>query len=85
MDLWLKITNTVTVGNIGAFVFLLSTIILGYYKIRRLIAQQHAAFVAYVATLTAEQTAHIEACIHKIPSHPEADASIESGDSPKVI
>lgn len=77
MDLWLKITNVVTVGNIGGFFFLLSAIVLGYYKLRRLIAKQHHDFLAYVATLTEEQTAHIEACIHKLPEHPENSNNVQ--------
>lgn len=75
MDLWVKITNTVTVGNIGGFVFLLSTIILGYYRLRRLIAEQHVAYLAYVATLTDAQTKRIEDCIHKLPNHPESSTA----------
>lgn len=71
MDLWLKFTNVVTVGNMSVVVTLICFGIYGYYKIRRYIALQHAEFLKYVQSLTATQTAHIEACIHTIPGHPE--------------
>lgn len=71
MDIWLKFTNVVTIGNISAVVTLILFGIYGYYKIRRYLALQHAEFIAYVESLTNAQTARIEECIHKLPSHPE--------------
>lgn len=50
---------------------LMTAVVTVYYKMRRLIAKQHFDFVEYVRTLTVEQTAHLEECIHKIPAHPE--------------
>lgn len=76
MDLWLKITNTITVGSISGCVTLILVGIYGYYKIRRYLAEQHQAFLIYLNDLTANQTAHIEACIHKLPEHPENPAGV---------
>jgi hypothetical protein len=75
MDLWLRFTNVVTIGNIMSVVTLILTGIYGFYRIRRYLAQQHAEFVAYLATLTEQQTTRIEACIHKLPEHPESSTS----------
>lgn len=88
MDLLIKVTNQVTIGNIAAVVILISAVIAGYYKIRRLIAKQHYDFIAYVKSLTDEQTSRIEACIHKIPSHPENSTPVDVvpvEDSTKVL
>jgi len=71
MDIWLKISNVVTIGNITATVTIICTLIYGYYRIRRYLALQHKEFLDYLKTLTSEQTSYLEACIHKIPNHPE--------------
>jgi hypothetical protein len=85
MDLWIRIQNTVSIGNIGAVVTIILFIIYSYYRIRRYLAQQHAEFIAYLQTLTVEQTARIEACIHRLPDHPENPAIVDNPDNgPKV-
>lgn len=82
MDTLVRISNLVTVGNIGTVLSVAGFIVLGYYNLRKLIAKQQAEFKAYVATLTVHQTAQlqaatdaqtsrIEACIHQTPGHPE--------------
>lgn len=75
MDIWLKFTNTITIGNISAVITIILFLIYGYYRIRRYLALQHSEFLSYVASLTESQTARIEACIHKLPSHPENPAA----------
>lgn len=83
MDLWLKFTNVVTVGNMSAVSILICAGIFFYYKIRRYLAQQHAEFLIYLNSLTEAQTTRLEECIHKLPEHPENPAT-NGGTSTKV-
>lgn len=71
------LSNLVTVGNILSVATLGCAGIYAFYKIRRYLAVQHYEFMTYIATLTKEQTEHLEDCIHKIPYHPENNS--ESG------
>lgn len=72
MEWLIKFSNLVTVGNLSTFAGIIMALVYFYYRIRKYIAQQHAEYMAYISTLTANQTAHIEACIHKLPDHPES-------------
>jgi flagellar biogenesis protein FliO len=71
LDLWLvKLSNVITLGNMGAIATLIGGGIYFFYKIRRYISLQHYEYLKYIEQLEAQHKKQLQSLAEGINEKP---------------